>query len=207
MPLVHSQTPIVLTGSMSADSALSIPITNNSGNNFAYPLAKMVLITALPPGMTFDATTNSDDWMVFASSWNHGQTEPCFFHFNVATAIPADYMLSFKLRVSNFLPLSTDSCEFADTITVNLNPSGSLIQAHEKESTPVILAPNPAHETTTILTKDEVAEITLFDLSGKKIWNQTGKQLLLIGFQNGIYSCEIQMKNGERVIRKLVISH
>lgn len=208
MPLVHSQTPIVFTTSVSiADSVLTIPITNNSGTNFAYPLAKLVLITPLPSGTTFEA--GSADWIPFASSWNNGQTDPINVYLYVASPIPVDYMLSFKLRVSNFSPLSIDSCEFTDTITVNLNPSGSNIHQHEKEIS-VMVFPNPAAHTLFVHAQGSlISSLTLMDVTGKHIRTDKAHSLSaaisVSDLKEGAYICTIELENRTKTIKRFMV--
>ncbi|MFM2285393.1 MAG: hypothetical protein RLZZ543_890, partial [Bacteroidota bacterium] len=56
------------TTSSFGDSVLYFNLTNHSGLGFAYPLARITPISALPAGMTFGQ--NSQGFQVFASAWN-----------------------------------------------------------------------------------------------------------------------------------------
>src|SRR5689334_23281959 len=65
------------------DSVITIPISNTSSTDMAYPQIKLVPLTPLPPGMT-----QNTHWDTFASSWNVGLTMPANCFFDVVQAIP-----------------------------------------------------------------------------------------------------------------------
>ena len=115
------------------DSVLSIKLINNSSTNFAYPLAKAIPQTNLPNGTQL--ANASAGWNVFSSSWNTGDTATCNFYYNVSQNIPLNFIVTFKLYVSNFLPLNIDSCVFTSTFNCNLNPSNTtqLFQLENKK--------------------------------------------------------------------------
>jgi hypothetical protein len=205
MPLAHG---IPYTSSFSGDTLIVTSITNNSGTNFAYPLAKIFPVTPLPPGMT--ESGGMGGWNVFGSSWNDGQTNDAPVSYNVTIAIPADYMFSYILRVSNFLPLSIDSCYFTDTITVNLNPSSSGMFDLTTNVSTVTAFPNPTNDFLNLVSNDILmTEIQVKDVSGKLIQrtNVNSKYVLLniSAFVPGIYICQVQLENGQRAVRRLVI--
>ncbi len=100
------------------DSSIIIPMVNNTHTNFAYPQIKLENTTPLPPGMSLYNT----GWNVFASAWNVGDKMPVNVDYYVNTTIPDNYMVTFKLYVTNFAPLTIDSCVFVNTLTINLKP-------------------------------------------------------------------------------------
>lgn len=205
MPLAHG---IPSTSNFSGDTLIVIPITNNSGTNFAYPLAKIVPVTALPAGMT--ESGGMDGWNVFGSSWNDGQTNDAAIPYSVAAPIPADFMFSFILRVSNFLPLSTDSCYFTDTITINLNPTTSGMVDFTNGLTSVNTFPNPAHSAVNFVSHTlKIETLIFYNMQGKSVFMQTvNSQTACININEllpGIYSCKIKLENGQVAVRKIVI--
>jgi hypothetical protein len=110
------------------DSVITVPITNNHPTQgFAYPQAKVIALTTLPPGMTLNT-----HWATFSSSWNPGQTMPASFFFDVITPIPQDYAVTFEMWAYNLTPVLDDSCIFDSTFTINLNPVSTGM--HEMEA-------------------------------------------------------------------------
>lgn len=187
----------------SADSAIIVPIVNNSTNSFAYPLARLVEITPLPPGMTYHG---GNHWQVFASSWNFGDTIDAFIEFDVAQPIPANYSVTFKLYVSNFGTLPVDSCLFSNLLIVNLNPVVSMQETAAKTNA-WRLSPNPAIEYFEILWVDAVEEeMELIDTQGKLIKNymvaSKRNRISVSDLENGIYF--LRMKKAG-TIKKLCI--
>lgn len=187
----------------SADSAITFPIVNNSPNSFAYPLAKLVELTPLPPGMTYQG---GNHWQVFASSWNYGDTITAFIEFDVAQPIPANYSVTFKLYVSNFGTLSVDSCLFSNTLTVNLNPVVSIGELNAK-SLSWQLSPNPAQDFFEVegpVVNEE--EIELINAQGKIIANyrlsKESSRVSIVDLDNGVYFLKLK-KTGS--IKKLCI--
>jgi hypothetical protein len=125
------------------DSAISFTLTNNSGTDFAYPLAKLDPLTPLPPGMSLDAF--SVGWTVFITSWSHDSTAAVNIYYDINQPIAPNYTVDFLLYVSNFSPLSIDSCVFTDTIRINLNPSGTA-GIQELPNASLKVYPNPTHD-------------------------------------------------------------
>lgn len=143
------------------DSAITIPFINNTTTNFAYPLAKLVNTTPLPPGMSY----YNNNWTVFASSWNVGDTASAHIDFYVTQQIPANYTVSFLLYVSNFLPLSIDSCVFASPLSINLNPATAVADV-KKDAISIISTPgNPIVKV--ICKSPGNKKIDLIDLYGR----------------------------------------
>ncbi len=193
MPINYSPSSVAFyTAPLSSgDSVLTIDITNNSNTNFVYPLARLIPLTPLPPGMNL--TTASQDWTVFGSSWNTGQTNPCSFFFDVNQVIPGNYSVTFELYVSNFSPLSIDSCVFANTITINLNPSLSLEPLSKHKTNFFSFSPNPAKGEVNIKFQNPAGkkEIQLFDINGKLVkafdTNQKELWISLNRMEAGVY--------------------
>lgn len=122
------------------DSMISFQLTNNHATDFfAYPQAKLIPITPLPSGMTL-AGVNLD-WMVFASAWLVGATEPVKIYYDVTETVPVNYEVTFQLWLNNLSPV-TDSCYFENNYIVNLNPETNPIQ-NIGNTTTVHVYPNP----------------------------------------------------------------
>jgi len=193
MPINYNPATIAFYTAPSSfgDSVLTVDITNNINTNFAYPLAKLIPISPLPPGMYL--TNASQQWTVFGSSWNTGQTNACPFFFDVTQPIPANYSVTFELYASNFLPLSIDSCVFANTIVVNLNPSLSLEPVSRHMVNSFSFCPNPAQGEVHVKFQSPTGknEIQLFDMAGKLLKSfETDREELIIQvsrIETGIY--------------------
>jgi len=123
-----------------ADSVITLPFINNTSANFAYPQAKLINTTPLPTGMTL----HDLNWQVFASAWNIGDTATASIGYDVNMPIPDNYTVTFKVYCKNFAPLAYDSCEFVNTITVNLKPVGGVGVANVKGEGAFNVYPNPA---------------------------------------------------------------
>ncbi len=207
MPLSYNEAGITFkTSTFTADSAINIDITNLSGTNFAYPLAKLVPLTVYPTGMTVAA--GSDDWTVFASAWNHNDTAEVEFYYYVTQPIPVNYTMDFLLYVSNFLPLSTDSCVFTDTVKINLNPTGIAGLENETEQT-FHIYPNPANDFIYIQFETGMNErwIDIYSLSGqllRSVLVNDPQRIDLSSFENGMH---IVKERGSSFGRKLVINN
>lgn len=160
------------------DSAVNIPVTNNSGMNFAYPQAKLFAITPLPPGMTLNS--NFDWWMPFASSWNSGDTAiyPC--GYDVTQPVPANYTVTFRLWLRpNDSAIGYDSCVFSQDFTLNLNPMTG-IGENSTEAGAVIIFPNPATDLITLnIAGDRVKPATAMVMSS------CGQQMRNVALVNG----------------------
>ena len=170
----------------SPDSVIKIPLINNTQTNFAYPLAKFENTTPLPSGMSY----LNHQWQVFASAWNVGDTGTVSFEFYVTAPIPQNYMVTFNLFVSNFSPLSIDSCVFANTVTLNLNPS---VGINEITNAPEFsFSPNPAIDYLEIkLNENNSEELEIFSSDGKIINTYkiggTDKRIDISMFPAGVY--------------------
>jgi hypothetical protein len=191
IPLNYLEQQIVFNGNtFFADSALQIPIVNNSDKGYAYPLAKLMNLTPLPEGMSFHV--NSKNWEVFASAYNPGDTMPVYFHFYVTKAIPENFTVHFKLYASNLSPLEIDSCYFESDFYLNLNPSIPSRVENFSDSKSLSLYPNPVsdflHITVSEFSSEENFEI--FDSKGmlkvKGVLSDENK-INVQGFSAGLY--------------------
>jgi hypothetical protein len=150
----------------SSDSDMLVPLINNTTTNFAYPQAKLINVSPLPAGTTlYDA-----GWIVFASAWNVGDTATARIPYSVSAPIPDNYTVRFVLLVTNFLPLNVDSCQFTDTLTINLKPvSSAAVHELNPIRTPFTLYPNPATNVLKVFLANFPATIDLFSACGKKV--------------------------------------
>lgn len=147
----------------SADSAIVIPLVNNTGTNFAYPQAKLINVSPLPAGMTL----SSLGWVVFASSWNVGDTASASILYDVSAAVPDNFVVKFNLYVTNFLPLTIDSCVFSDTLSINLKPAvGTGLPYSTAASSSFSLYPNPAHTTISFTASGAGSVVDLYTATG-----------------------------------------
>lgn len=190
------------------DSSLNIKMINNSNTGFAYPLAKIIPQSPLPAGMTF--ANASLGWTVFASAWNPGDTANCEYFFNVNQPIPTDFSVTFLMYVSNFLPLTIDSCVFANTFAFNFNPSIGLGIANKNESSnekQFSIFPNPSNRFFYVDLKNEVSKneiLIIEDVSGKiileEILSQNQAKVSLEKLNTGIYFASLRNKSGKQKI-------
>lgn len=170
------------------DSMITFHITNlHPTQGFAYPLAKLVPLTPLPPGMSL--SVNNQPWSVFASSWNSGETRPVYIFYEVEESIPLDYEVTFEVWVSNLSPLIVDSCYFEETFTINLNPSTTAINSSELNNN-LSLFPNPADNYFQLNWESQIT-----DENQIKIFNSLGTTILETTAISGQNSSEIDIKN------------
>ncbi len=149
----------------SPDSVITLPFINNTTANFAYPQAKLKNTTPLPSGMSL-ADTN---WQVFASAWNIGDTATAAIGYDVNAPIPDNYMVTFKVYCKNFAPLAYDSCEFVNTITVNLKPVGTAAVSDVNGKAAFNIYPNPATNTLYVDHYIPGSILELYSITGAKI--------------------------------------
>lgn len=150
----------------SSDSDMLLPLINNTATNFAYPQARLINVSPLPAGTTlYDA-----GWIVFTSAWNVGDTATARIPYTVSAPIPDNYTVRFVLLVTNFLPLNVDSCQFTDTLTINLKPvSSAAVHELNPIRTPFTLYPNPATNNLNVLLAEFPATVDLFSACGKRV--------------------------------------
>jgi hypothetical protein len=204
MPLEYISQEVKFKSGLGAiDSVIAIPMINHTTSGFAYPLARLVETTTLPTGMTYHG---GNHWQVFASSWNPDDTATAAIEFDVTQVIPANYTITFKLYVSNFAPLSVDSCLFSNTLTINLNPVVSVNELNSK-NIPWQFSPNPAQdyfEVQRLLATEE--DIEIITIQGKTLANypliSERTRISVSDLENGIYFLKLK-KAG--TIKKLCI--
>lgn len=177
-------------GEMSfGDSVITIPITNTSTTDMAYPQIKLVPLTPLPPGMT-----QNTHWDTFASSWNAGLTMPANCFFDVVQPIPPDYNVTFEVWANNLTPLLTDdSCLFDQAFTINMNPAASGVDEIGGVLMPII-GPLPASHRLSVELPAGMppGELQLLNELGMMVWSTrtVGAGSLSIdvnGFAPGVY--------------------
>lgn len=205
IPLEYVEENIKFNGqSFNADSAIIIPIVNNSTTGFAYPQAKIVNLTALPSGMSFHV--NSLNWEVFASAYNPGDTMSVYFSLYVTDSIPLNYTVDFRLYATNLSPLSIDSCVFSKDFTLNLNSAPLSIKTFENPRTKVY--PNPANEYVEItFSKNELGrEYQIVNMQGQLMKKgRIDTELMrenLEDYQAGVYFLKATFSNH---VTKLVV--
>lgn len=150
-----------------ADSMIRIVISNESGYDFAYPIALFDFLDPFPAGMTLDAL--SQGGIVFASSWNNNTAAPIRCNFDVANSLPQNYLLRFTLRITNLSPSVVDTCYFTDTMSVNLNPQPLSVPGNSVNTTDAWIFPNPTSGAFTIECSDFFSGIIVSDLTGRLI--------------------------------------
>ncbi|HKR05252.1 MAG TPA: T9SS type A sorting domain-containing protein [Bacteroidia bacterium] len=196
------------------DSMITFQITNNHPTQgFAYPLAKIVPLNPLPPGMTL--TAGSAGWNVFASSWNPGNTMPVNIYYDVTLPLPQNYTVTFQLWVSNLLPLLIDSCYFNNTFTINLNPGTISIYSMQEDITYSIY-PDPAQHYLHIsrdLPFRNPVNISLCNVTGKKVMEENiapgalQKTLDVGRLSPGAYFLSIKEEGKTEVVKKIIITN
>lgn len=187
------------------DSVVRVPLLNNSGLGFAYPLARMRITSELPAGMSFGS--NQSGFNVFASAWNPDSVAVAEFYFDVTEAIPENTMLEFELDVTNLSPSSADTCFFTQTLSVNLNPASSLgISSINPEGFHVY--PNPAGNVAYLsLPKRQYAwSVDVISLTGERVESFTVNHFASISlnaYPAGIYLIRA-LNQGEFLINRIV---
>jgi type IX secretion system substrate protein len=194
------------------DSMITFQITNNHPTQgFAYPLAKLVPLAPLPPGMAL--TPGSAGWNVFASSWNPGNTMTASIFYHVTMAIPADYMVTFQLWISNLTPVLPDSCYFDSTFTINLNPSLLSVINNEDGANWNIFRGASDHQLhidfKESLNKD--VNVFLYAAAGSKLCEEkinagsVKKTLNISGVNPGIYLLLFEREDQIKIVKKVFI--
>jgi hypothetical protein len=209
LPLQVLENEISFSGSSISfgDSLVRVPLLNNSGLGFAYPLARMRITGNLPSGMTFG--NNQNGFNVFASAWNPDSLAVAEFYFNVTEAIPENTILNFELDVTNLSPSSADTCFFSQTLSVNLNPSNPLGQNALKIET-LNVYPNPTSTMAYVsLPKRQQAwGIEVFSASGMLVDTiaANGTAMLnLHAYSAGIYM--IRASNGGEYVQSRLVKN
>jgi len=192
------------TSASFGDSVLRFNLTNTSGLGFAYPLARITPLSALPAGMDFG--TSGNGFQVFASAWNPDSVVEASFFFTVTQAIPENTMLDFKLDITNLFPSNADTCFFTDTFHVNLNPGTILgIEALQQALT---VYPNPSNGIIQIELPNNQGNLSLYDVQGRLVRYLTkAPKSLQLGDETfdhaGIYLLRWE-SNGQIIQQKLI---
>jgi len=169
LPITTNANQAIFEGSQLSfgDSVLRISLTNTSGLGFAYPLARINPVSALPSGMSFGG--NGGGFEVFASAWNPDSVAEAQFFFNVTEAIPENTILNFTLEVTNLSPSSADTCFFAETFSVNLNPG--IVLGLDDIDQNWNAFPNPSNGNVNLQFPSNQGTLSIYDYSGKCIYN------------------------------------
>jgi hypothetical protein len=169
LPITTNANQAIFEGSQLSfgDSVLRISLTNTSGLGFAYPLARITPVSALPSGMSFGG--NGGEFEVFASAWNPDSVAEAQFFFNVTEAIPENTFLNFTLEVTNLSPSSADTCFFAETFSVNLNPG--IVLGLDVFDQNWNAYPNPSNGIVNLQLPSNKGTLSIYDYSGRCIYN------------------------------------
>ena len=157
------------------DSMLQLSLANiSSAQSLAYPTAKIVMLSSLPPGMTL-ANSSLGFNTVFASSYNPLDTNPVYFYFNVTQAIPDNYTVWFQLWVDgDNSATAIDSCIALDSFLVNLKPVVPLSYEPFSDVSSVIQLKQDANSYF-VRIPGYFGGLTIYDLTGKHIVSQSVK--------------------------------
>lgn len=147
---------------LASDSLIEVAIVNTSNTFYVYPMGAVLPITPLPPGMSI---YQPGSWNVFDSAFNPGDTSAVVTQFIVTQAIPANYIVTFEVWIHYNQPL-TDTCKFAQSITVNLNPQTATALDLASDSRPVIY-PNPGSGSFRIDQVGDFSKVEVHDLQGR----------------------------------------
>jgi hypothetical protein len=208
LPITTNANQAIFEGSQISfgDSVLRISLTNTSGLSFAYPLARITPVSALPSGMSFGG--NGGGFEVFASAWNPDSVAEAQFFFNVTEAIPENTILNFTLEVTNLSPSSADTCFFAETFSVNLNP-GIVLGVDDIDQN-WNAYPNPSNGIVNLQLPSNKGTLSIYDYSGRCIYNAEihSKQLTIgkdILSNSGAYHLVWISKDSQKTSRKTLI--
>lgn len=154
------------------DSMLQLSLANiSSAQSLAYPTAKIVILSALPPGMTL-ANSSLGFNTVFASSYNPLDTNPVYFYFNVTQAIPDNYTVWFQLWVDgDNSATAIDSCITLDSVLVNLKPVNPLSAEAYSDISSFIQLKQEANNCF-VRIPGYFGSVNVYDLSGKHLLKQ-----------------------------------
>ncbi len=194
-----------------ADSMIRIVIKNESGFDFAYPIALIEFLDAFPAGMTLDAMSQGQ--IVFGSSWNDTESLPIKCYFDVTTPLPDNYMLRFILDITNLDPSPVDTCYFVDTFSVNLHPAPTGIIHAEENDLRFSVYPNPAEELCVVsceLCEKENSVLAVINSLGQEIYSAIFSTahctLPTVDWSAGIYFVQLISADGTTLqSQKLVV--
>jgi hypothetical protein len=208
LPIFYDPVSITFTTADQAfgDSVIVFELTNTSTVNMAYPQAKLIPLTPLPPGMV-----QNTEWDTYASSWNTGVTMPANCFFEVTQPIPVNYTVTFEVWARNLTPLLVDdSCVFDGPFTVNLNPAGNgIIQRVNERAFRVW--PSPAADRLHVAWPEgsSGARVVLINASGAEVRTIKGSdtEVDVTGLDAGVYAMML-MSNGRTIAhQRVVITH
>jgi hypothetical protein len=151
------------------DSVLQLSLVNiSAGQSLAYPTAKFIPLTPLPPGMTLSLASVSFN-TVFASSYVPGDTSQVSFYFSVSQAIPDNYSVWFQLWADGDNSSTLiDSCQVQDSFLVNLKPVNPLSVSNQLEATNGIEF-RQVEEEVLIRLIHSPGSIRIYDVMGRKM--------------------------------------
>ncbi|TSA50780.1 MAG: T9SS C-terminal target domain-containing protein [Sphingobacteriales bacterium] len=188
------------------DSMIRVVFKNTSNYGFAYPLVKFIFLDPLPTGMSVE--TSSQQFQVITAAWNPGIQTPAKCYFAVNNPIPPNYLLHFLIRATNLSPANVDSCMFADTFVVNLNPQ--TVSVFNIKKSDFSIYPNPVSDD--LIINSSILQghsILITDISGRKlkmeILKSDSQKISLIDFESGTYFISVLNSEGDIILtRKLV---
>jgi sugar lactone lactonase YvrE len=183
------------------DSVITVTITNDSEFGFAYPLAKLIPLNALPEGMTFSSSSN--EYEVFESAWNPGASAPAYFYFDVTQEIPENYILNFNIRLTNLSPSPIDTCYFEEEFQINLRPSEPL-KTNDLSST-FSVYPNPSSGLVQLKSAEIINSVRIVDAVGRVILNENvNSKSSSYNLNPGLYIIESTSAKGNSFNKVLV---
>lgn len=208
VPITTNANQAIFEGSQLSfgDSVLRISLTNTSGLGFAYPLARITPVSVLPSGMSF--VGNGGGFEVFASAWNPDSVAEAQFFFNVTEVIPENTFLNFTLEVTNLSPSSADTCFFAETFSVNLNPG--IVLGLDEIAQNWSAYPNPSNGNVNLQFPSNQGTLSIYDYSGRCMYNAKihSKQLTIgkdILTNSGAYHLVWTSIDSKKSSRKTII--
>lgn len=189
------------------DSMLIFELKNQHPTQFfAYPQAKLVALTPLPPGMSL-APVNLD-WMVFASAWNVDSVALVRIYYNVEEPITENYIVTMQIWVNNLSPV-TDSCYFLKDYGVNLNPTPMAVNTLESQKLHIFPNPIAANQPITIqnIQSLNLQQFTITNLVGELIKSGTiqNNTIPTTDLNKGFYLLTILVDNGFKQTFKILI--
>lgn len=183
------------------DSMLQVSLVNiSSAQSMAYPTAKIIHLSPLPPGMTLSINSISFN-TVFASSYVPGDTAQVSFYYQVTQPIPLNYSVWFELWADGDNQGSDiDSCIVRDSFQVNLNPGPTQSDTDLFSETSGWSA--YSHDgIIRIKSETYTGEIQIADVLGRVYYSghiRKQEALELSGINSGLY-----IIRGDRVVRIL----
>ncbi|MEX1190030.1 MAG: T9SS type A sorting domain-containing protein [Bacteroidia bacterium] len=183
------------------DSVITVTITNDSEYGFAYPLAKLTPINALPEGMSFSAGSN--EYEVFESAWNPEASAPAYFYFDVNQEIPENYILNFSIKLTNLSPSPIDTCYFEEEFQINLRPEDPLTIKNLSNNFNVF--PNPSSGLIQVNSSELIKSIRIMNAQGKIILSEyINSKSVNYSLNPGFYLVECDYENSKSIKRIII---